>query len=246
MTTTRLTVLLIATVCELGAEALLMDDDSCASNFMNRDAKMMQLVAAGKEPITPFVRRVRALYEQLSVSTILVIGGTGDYLDVADHVLVMDSYHCQDASSRAKEIVNNFGGSTVPGDASSSPLCVASARLRIMTRPTQIRPNGKVKISRTGLISYGDTEIDLTSVEQIVDVSQTRAIANFLQKVGASSEGSSLRDALQSIEEALDQHGLETLAPGQFHGGLTRPRLLEAGAALNRLRVPGAITQSNE
>eukprot|EP00977_Amphora_coffeiformis_P010521 scaffold2476_cov193-Amphora_coffeaeformis.AAC.16 len=207
---------------------------------------MMQLVAAGKEPITPFVRRVRPLYEQLSVSTILVIGGTGDYFDVADHVLVMDSYNCEDATSRAKDIVKNFGDGIVAGDASSTPLCLASARPRTIARPAQIQPNGKVKVSRTGLISYGSTEIDVTAVEQIVSASQTSAIANFLQKVGASSEGSSLPESLRSIDEVLNQRGLDALAPGQFHGGLTRPRPLEVGAALNRLRVPGVISQSDK
>jgi len=158
----------------------------------------------------------------------------------------MDSYNCQDATGRAKDIVKNFGGSTDGDEASSSPLCMASARSRTITRPAQIQPNGKMKTSRTGLISYGDTEIDVTAVEQIVSASQTSAIAHFLKKVGVSGEESSLLEVLQSIDEVLDQHGLDALAPGQFHGGLTRPRLLEVGATLNRLRVPGTITQANK
>lgn len=231
---------------ELDAEALFMDEDNCATNAMIRDEKMMRLVASGKEPITPFVRIVRPIYEQLAISTILVVGGTGDFFDVADHVLVMDSYHCHDATSRAKEIADECGATKETGDASSAPLNIASARSRAITQPVRIQPNGKVKVSRTGLISYGNTEIDLTSVEQIVSSSQTSAIANFLKNVGTSSQGSGLREILQSIDKAVDQYGLETLAPGQFHGGLTRPRLLEVGAAVNRLREIGAITQPNK
>ena len=71
---------------------------------MIRDDKMMQLVAADKEPITPFVRIVRSLYDDCQVSSVMVIGGTGDYFDVADNVLVMDSYMCLDATERAKTI----------------------------------------------------------------------------------------------------------------------------------------------
>ena len=40
------------------------------------------LVAAEKEPITPFIARVRAL-AAAGVSTILVVGGTGDYFEVS-------------------------------------------------------------------------------------------------------------------------------------------------------------------
>ena len=204
----------------------------------------MELVATGKEPITPFVRIVRTLYKQTSVSTILVMGGSGDYFDVADHVLVMDSYQCQDATDRAKEIVAKFGGSSTAVESSPDPLHIVSSRRRVITQPARVQANGKVKVSRTGLVSYGETEIDLTSVEQIVSASQTTAIANALQKVGTSNDVSSLRETLQSVDEDVNQNGLDVLAPGQFHGGLIRPRMIEVGAAINRLRVPGAITQS--
>lgn len=210
---------------------------------MIRDAKMIQLVAAGKEPITPFVHIVRSLYEQLKISTILVMGGTGDYFDVADHVLVMDSYHCEDGTDRAKEIVAQFGGSASSPVSSSEPLRLASANPRAIPHPEKMQPNGKVKVSRTGLISYGNTEIDLTAVEQIVSASQTSGISNALQRIGKANAPCSIRDVLRAIDAAIDQNGLDTLAPGQSHGGLTRPRMIEVGAAINRLRLDGAIVQ---
>jgi predicted ABC-class ATPase len=43
---------------ELGASVLLMDEDTCATNFMMRDARMSALVAPHKEPITPFSSRI--------------------------------------------------------------------------------------------------------------------------------------------------------------------------------------------
>ena len=88
----------------MGAKVLLLDEDTCATNFMIRDSKMMQLVASENEPITPYVRVVQSLHNEHDISTILVVGGTGDYFDVADHVLVMESYRCVDATVHAKEI----------------------------------------------------------------------------------------------------------------------------------------------
>ncbi len=36
-----------------------MDEDTCATNFMMRDARMAALVAPEKEPITPFTAKIR-------------------------------------------------------------------------------------------------------------------------------------------------------------------------------------------
>lgn len=67
---------------EAGATALLIDEDTSATNFMIRDARMRALVSRGKEPITPFVEHVRRL-AACGVSTVMVIGGSGDYFGVA-------------------------------------------------------------------------------------------------------------------------------------------------------------------
>src|SRR3712207_7705431 len=40
------------------------------------------------EPISPFIDLVRPLRDALGVSTVVVVGGVGDYLDVADHVIL--------------------------------------------------------------------------------------------------------------------------------------------------------------
>ncbi|RMF88426.1 MAG: ATPase, partial [Nitrospirae bacterium] len=74
----------------VGCRLLLLDEDTSATNFMIRDARMQQLVARSQEPITPFLHRVRELHERLGVSTILVMGGSGDYFEVADTVIQME------------------------------------------------------------------------------------------------------------------------------------------------------------
>jgi predicted ABC-class ATPase len=49
---------------EIGTDLLLIDEDTSATNFMIRDGRMQQLVQKEKEPIIPFIDRVRALYEK--------------------------------------------------------------------------------------------------------------------------------------------------------------------------------------
>ncbi len=68
---------------ESQASLLLIDEDTSATNFMIRDGRMQRLIAPEKEPITPFSNKVKALYDDHNVSTILIVGGSGDYFDVA-------------------------------------------------------------------------------------------------------------------------------------------------------------------
>ena len=77
---------------ELGCTSLLIDEDTCATNFMIRDLSMQALVAADKEPITTFIRKVKPLFKEEGVSTVMVIGGSGDFFPLADTVIMMERY----------------------------------------------------------------------------------------------------------------------------------------------------------
>ena len=59
---------------EAGATALLIDEDTSATNFMVRDELMQRVIHRDMEPITPFIERMRDLYENQGISTILVAG----------------------------------------------------------------------------------------------------------------------------------------------------------------------------
>ena len=87
---------------DAGAKLLLIDEDKSATNFMIRDALMKELIR--REPITPFTERVNELHESCAVSTILVIGGSGEYLAIADNVYLMDEYLISNVTERAREI----------------------------------------------------------------------------------------------------------------------------------------------
>lgn len=86
---------------EVGSSALLMDEDTCATNLMVRDARMAALIAADHEPITPLTARIAGL-RQSGVSVVLVMGGCGDYFDVADCVIGMQDYRAQDLTVQVR------------------------------------------------------------------------------------------------------------------------------------------------
>lgn len=91
-----------------GVQLLLIDEDKSATNFMIQDACMKELIE--KEPITPFVERVQQLFLEKQVSTILVIGGSSEYLKVADRIYMMRDYEIAQVTDHAKKLCADYGG----------------------------------------------------------------------------------------------------------------------------------------
>lgn len=93
---------------EIESQLLLLDEDTCATNLMIRDVRMQTLVERSGEPITPFLDRVRQLADEKDISSILVLGGSGDYFDVADTVIRMDAYRAYEVTTEAKSIAAQY------------------------------------------------------------------------------------------------------------------------------------------
>ncbi|MCA9543129.1 MAG: ABC-ATPase domain-containing protein [Myxococcales bacterium] len=215
---------------EAGATALLIDEDTAATNFMIRDARMRALVPPGAEPITPFIDRVRQLHAEHGVSTVLVVGGAGDYLDVADTVLRMTDYVAHDATAAAAQVAQAFP----LGDAAPKP----PGPWPVGT-PRQIEPaslslpegrGGKIKADRVRGLRYGDDEIDLSAVGQLVEAGQTRALGDLLRELSRQPGPQPMAALLAAARQALIQ-GLDPA-----HGDRARPRLLELACAISRFR----------
>ena len=100
---------------EAGARTLLIDEDTSATNFMVRDELMARVVSAEREPITPFVARVRKLYEDAGVSSVIVAGSSGAFFPVADTVVQMDAYEAYDITQRVRATLRECGIALAPG-----------------------------------------------------------------------------------------------------------------------------------
>jgi predicted ABC-class ATPase len=232
----------IVEALEAGSKGLLLDEDTSATNFMVRDARMQALVHREHEPITPFVDRVAELWSELGVSTVLVMGGSGDYFDVADRVIALRDFVPHDVTDEARAIA-----ATLPTSRRrepSEPLRPVHPRA---PRPESLdasRGRRAVKIDARGrdLVRYGTDEIDLRAVEQILDASQTRAIGLALHRAAEQwMDGwRTVPEILDALDELLDREGLDALDPfgrrGEHPGALARPRRFEIAAALGRLR----------
>jgi predicted ABC-class ATPase len=227
---------------EVGASGLLLDEDTSATNFMVRDARMQALVHPRDEPITPFLDRIRELRDDFEVSTVLVMGSSGEYFSVADAVIEMKDYRPRDVTARAHALCDS-GSSHLP--VQRPPLQAPTARIPDPQSLDSRRGRRDVKFSSRGCeeIVYGKTEIDLRNVEQLFDPSQTRAIAAALHLAVVRFMGpdKTLRQILDDLDRLFDREGLDALDPfhaqGRHPGALARPRRFEVAAAINRMRT---------
>jgi predicted ABC-class ATPase len=210
----------IVEAIEAGASGLLLDEDTSATNFMVRDARMQALVHKQHEPITPFLERVRELYEGLGVSTVLVMGGVGDYFAVADCVVMMREFRPFDVTAEARRIA--AAGSGRRSSEATRPLGAVTERIPLAASFDPSRGRREVKIDARGLdaIAFGTDDIDLRGVEQLVDPSQTRAVGYALHLAAERwMDGrATLREVLERLEGCLDEQGPDVLEPGHRPG----------------------------
>ena len=212
--------------------ALLLDEDTCATNLLIRDQRMRALVSSEREPITPLVDRIRALHRERGISTLIVMGGSGDYLDVADQVLIMDSYRLVDATAQARQVC-----ASQPRVDTSLPDFPLPAQRLPQSPEAKRRGPSRTRALGTQRLVLDRHEVDVTDVSGLVDEGQALAVAWALRTLlERHFDGrTSLPQALAQVAKRLDDVGLDAL--GEAHPAfLVRPRLVDVGAAVNRLR----------
>ena len=223
----------IAEAIEAGTSLLLVDEDTSATNFMIRDERMRELVR--NEPISPFIDLVQPLYRSLGVSTVVVVGGVGDYLDVADRVILLEDYVPSDATPRAREVRVMF-----PPRAPLAPREVHPPRERAVDpSPIDLRRGKRQAARGRGLpaIELGRERVDLSYLEQLAEAGQTEAVARIIGQWVASGEIRSMRNLLAGALDAVAENGLDSLGSFRGHPGqMSLPRAQELAASMNRIR----------
>jgi len=225
---------------ESGATVLLIDEDTSATNFMIRDWRMRQLVSKDKEPITPFIDKIRQLYKEHGVSAVLVVGGSGDYFDVADRVILMNKYVPEDVTKAAKEIAENDKDAAVKTDEIEKDTFGSfTPRIPLKSGFSNIARDDRIKSKGLYNIVLGKSVIDLSSLEQLIDDSQTNCIAVMLDYLRKNifDDKISLSKAVDVLLKRIESAGLDSVSPYTGHpGNLALPRKFEICAAINRYR----------
>ncbi|MCL1463422.1 ABC-ATPase domain-containing protein [Argonema galeatum] len=225
---------------ETGAKVLLVDEDTAATNFMIRDKRMQALIAKDKEPITPFIDKVRQLYTDYGVSTILVMGGSGDYFEVADTVIAMQNFQPEDVTAKAKAIAQQYTYLRTPEGGQEFGQITARIPLPESIDPSYRQKQVRLKIRDVDEMVFGTEDIDLSAVEQIIDTAQSRAIAAAMVYAVRRYIDSkrTLAEILTLVMADIESQGLDILTPFP-QCDLAIFRQFELAAAINRLRSLG-------
>ena len=223
----------IAEAIEVGTSLLLVDEDTSATNFMIRDERMRELVR--REPITPFIDLVRPLHRSLGISTVVVVGGVGDYLDVADRVILLQDYVPSDATFRSREVVKRF-----PPRAPLTARALRPPRERAIVASSIDLRRGKRKRARgRGLhaVEVGREWVDVSYLEQLAEPGQTEAVARVIGGWVGADQVHEMRDLLREALASVAEKGLDSLGGYSGHPGeMSLPRTHEVAAAINRVR----------
>lgn len=222
---------------EAGSTVLLLDEDTCSANFMIRDARMQELVKKQDEPITSFIDCIKPMHQSVGISTILVMGGSGDYFDVADSVIQMKEFLPYDVTSEAKEIAS----STLTGRVHEQSKGFVNDRSRNLLGDelNPLNDYQKVRISSPDIntLIFGSSNVDLSDVEQLTEKAQVKAIGIAISKLLPNMLGHlSMKELISDLMEKLSECGVDFLDE-KHTGDLAIFRSFELAATINRMRA---------
>ena len=227
---------------EAETSCFLIDEDTSATNFLVRDAFMQRVVSGDQEPITPFIARVRDLYEKVGISTILVAGSSGAFFHVADTIIQMDAYRPKDVKMSVEALLPEYPPADLCSNAEPFTL-PTEKRMFVMERKIKRHGRGereeriKIKVMGTDGFSIEHNIVDLRCVEQLIDTEQTAALAAILKHiVKRGSICMEMQELVAEINTLLKKKGMAAFVEGALSCGYAYPRNEEIYLMLNRFR----------
>ena len=221
---------------EAGASLLLIDEDTSATNFMIRDELMQRVIHRDMEPITPFIERIRELYEDYGISTVIVAGSSGAYFHIADTIIQMDRYVPKDITEYAKKEAESYPMLTGPEEKAEKP------DFRRCPQPSPaFKGNDRIKMKTMGreAVMINKETIDLRYVEQITDSEQVTALGycvRYAQKHLLNGR-KDLRQIVEELEQIMEKGTLSALCESSSSVAcMAKPRRQEIFACFDRCR----------
>ena len=221
---------------EAGTSLLLIDEDTSATNFMIRDELMQRVIHRDMEPITPFIERIRELYDDYGISTVIVAGSSGAYFHVADTIIQMDRYVPKDITAYAKKEAESYPAVSGPETPAKRPdfhRCPRAGK--------GFRENDRIKMKTMGreAVMINKETIDLRYVEQITDSEQVTALGycmRYAQKHIMDGR-KDLRQIVDELEQVIEKGTLAALCESSSSiSCMAMPRRQEIFACIDRYR----------
>jgi len=238
---------------EAGSQTFLIDEDSSAVNFLIRDIRVRKLLGNDREPLIPLTDRIKDL-AAAGFSFILVAGACGDYLDLADNIIVMANYKAECAKFTPAPSTSSWRGEAPTG--STEPAEVTKPRafatymlpLQKSVRPTSaVERQVKVKLAGDTLLQIGFLVSDTSRLNTLVDKQQRFGagflLLNLLQNAAsntdADSSGNTAAQSVAGVAQKLCDNiknvGFRNLPQGMSRE-MSLPRPVDIACVAFRLR----------
>lgn len=221
---------------EAGTSLFLIDEDTSATNFMIRDELMQRVIHREMEPITPFIERIREMYEEYGISTIIVAGSSGAYFHIADRIIQMERYIPKDITALAKQEAEKFPAISSPEQKAKKP---DFARCPRPDKAFQGNERIKMKTMGKEAVMINRNTIDLRYVEQITDSEQVTALGycvRYAQKHLLDGK-KNLQQIVSELEEVMEKKSLAAICENSSSiACMAMPRRQEIFACFDRYR----------
>lgn len=238
---------------EAGSRTFLIDEDSSAVNFLIRDVRVRKLLGDDREPLIPLTDRIKEL-AATGFSFILVAGACGDYLDLADNIIVMANYKAECAKFSPAPSTSSWRGEAPTG--STEPAEVTQPRsfvtymqpLQKSVRPTSaVERQVKVKLASDTLLQIGFLVSDTSRLNTLVDKQQRFGagflLLNLLQNAASNTDAvpsngtavQSVAGVAQKLCENIKNVGFRNLPQGMSRE-MSLPRPVDIACVAFRLR----------
>ena len=227
---------------EAGASTFFIDEDSSAVNFLIRDARVRKLLGDEREPLIPLTDRIREL-ASAGMNFILVAGACGDYLDIADNIIIMANYKAECAKSTA--IANRGCDEAIANPhPQSRSFATYMQPLQKSVRPASaVERQVKVKLAGDTLLQIGFLVADTSRLNTLVDRQQRFGagfiLLNMLQNAASNAEGDAFADSIagaaQKLCGVICNVGFRNLPQGMSRE-MSLPRAVDIACVAFRLR----------
>ncbi len=220
-----------------GCKLLMIDEDTSATNFMIRDEKMRRLVE--KEPIIPFTDRVRELSD-MGISTVLVIGGSGEYLKYADNVLLMEDYEAKDKTDLVKKILQEEPETSVSIPVEKSNHWTGEKKLHTQMNQKEFFYCECVQIENARYIKLDEYVADISKLTSVISDDQINSLTYMIEGLlgEKNTENDLYERCRQQVDSLFENTGSTILSfSHKYELWLENVRPLDLLMAVSRLRV---------
>ncbi len=218
----------VAEAVEAGCRLMLFDEDRSANNFMYKDAKMRTVIP--NATTRPFVDNARMLYRTFGISSILVVGASGDAFPIADRVILVDQFLASEYTDyvRAEDDVKEE--------------YVYHPRLRnyYADRLRDVCINRNLSVQDNSTVKVGTEMLNVPEIIPHVTRGQLDFIVSFLYYLTVMEQPKThvLRDAAAGLYRKISRDGMDVICQNSLRGGteLEFVRMQDMLALLYRLR----------